>query len=88
MDLLVRLDTSPTSIQYYKSNEFIRIWNGLTFVGLATTYFPKAHPRMEGFKKRDILKQIDYVGAILSIIGLTLLYVRRNSRRNTIADKL
>jgi MFS family permease len=51
------------------------MWNGIVFIGLATTYFPKSHPRMEGFTKRKILARIDYVGAILSITGITLFLV-------------
>lgn len=49
------------------------IWNAVVLVGLVTTYFPKSHPRMEGYSKRMILSRIDYVGAFLSIIGITLL---------------
>lgn len=49
------------------------IYNGFVFLGIATTYFPKAHPRAEGFSKRKILAEIDYVGAVLSIVGITLL---------------
>jgi predicted MFS family arabinose efflux permease len=49
------------------------IYNAVVFVGLAATYFPKSHPRMEGFTKRMILQQIDYVGAVLSIVGITIL---------------
>ncbi|KEF63531.1 uncharacterized protein A1O9_01509 [Exophiala aquamarina CBS 119918] len=51
------------------------IWNGFVFIGLATTYFPKSHPRMEGFTKRKILARIDYIGAILSITGITIFLV-------------
>ncbi|KAJ8107802.1 hypothetical protein OPT61_g8614 [Boeremia exigua] len=51
------------------------IYNGVVFIGLAATYFPKSHPRMEGFTKSMILKQIDYVGAVLSIVGITLFLV-------------
>lgn len=51
------------------------IWNGVVFVGLATTYFPKSHPRMEGFTKRKILARIDYIGAALSITGITIFLV-------------
>ncbi|CAK7200330.1 hypothetical protein SEUCBS139899_003021 [Sporothrix eucalyptigena] len=51
------------------------IYNGVVFLGLLFTYFPKAHPRMAGVTKRDILKQIDYVGAVLSIVGLTIFLV-------------
>ena len=49
------------------------IYNGVVLVGLATTYFPKTHPRMEGMSRMNVAKRIDYVGAALSIIGLTIL---------------
>jgi hypothetical protein len=49
------------------------IWNAVVFVGLATCYFPKAHPRMGGMSKVAILKQIDYIGAILSTVGICIL---------------
>lgn len=39
----------------------------------ATFILPKAHTRADGFSRRDILKKIDYVGGVLSIMGLTLL---------------
>jgi hypothetical protein len=52
------------------------IYNGLVFLGIATTYFPQAHPRAEGFSKRKILSEIDYIGAALSIVGITILYVQ------------
>jgi len=48
-------------------------YNGVVFVGLVVTYFPKTHPRMEGMSKMDVAKRIDYVGAALSIVGLTIL---------------
>jgi MFS family permease len=51
------------------------IWNALAFIGVSTTYFPKSHPRMEGFTKRKILAQIDYIGAVLSITGITIFIV-------------
>ncbi|KAH6869408.1 major facilitator superfamily domain-containing protein [Thelonectria olida] len=51
------------------------IWNGFVFTGLGFTYFPKDHPRTQGISKREILKQIDYVGAVLSMTGITLLLV-------------
>ncbi|KAF2429064.1 putative major facilitator superfamily transporter [Tothia fuscella] len=51
------------------------IYNGITAVGLAVTYFPHAHVRAAGFSNREILKRIDFIGAALSIIGLTLFLV-------------
>lgn len=50
-----------------------RIINGIVTVGLIFTYFPKAHPRTQGQSKRQIIKDIDYIGGLLSITGLTLL---------------
>ncbi|KIW13033.1 hypothetical protein PV08_08220 [Exophiala spinifera] len=57
----------------------VLIWNGIVFVGLLTTYFPKSHPRMEGMTNREILARIDYVGAALSIVGLTIFLVALQS---------
>lgn len=51
------------------------IYNGLTGLGLAFTYFPKAHVRADGFTRREILQRIDFLGAFLSITGLTLFLV-------------
>lgn len=50
-------------------------YNAVVLIGLATTYFPKGHPRMEGVTKKKIMTRIDYIGAILSIVGLTILLV-------------
>jgi hypothetical protein len=51
------------------------IYNGVTAIGLAATYFPHAHVRAEGFTKAEIIKRIDFLGAFLSITGLTLFLV-------------
>lgn len=51
------------------------IYNAVVLVGLTFTYFPKGHPRMEGVTKRKVLARIDYVGAVLSITGLTIFLV-------------
>jgi hypothetical protein len=50
-----------------------RIINGVAFFGTLFFYFPKR--THDGPKKSDIFKRVDYLGAILSIVGLTLLYV-------------
>lgn len=55
------------------------IYNGIVAVGLATTYFPHAHVRAEGFTKMEILKRIDFLGAFLSITGLCLFLVALQS---------
>lgn len=51
------------------------IYNGIVLAGLLLTYFPKGHPRMEGVTKKKIITRIDYVGALLSIVGLTIFLV-------------
>lgn len=51
------------------------IYNGITLIGLAVTYFPHAHVRAEGLSRGAILKRIDFLGAFLSITGLTLFLV-------------
>lgn len=51
------------------------IYNAVVLVGLSFTYFPKGHPRMEGMTKKKIAARIDYVGAALSITGLTIFLV-------------
>jgi len=50
-----------------------RIWNGLVFSGLLLTYFPKSHPRLAEYSRARVLASIDYVGAVLSIVGITIL---------------
>ncbi|KAF2021023.1 MFS general substrate transporter [Aaosphaeria arxii CBS 175.79] len=55
------------------------IYNVIIGLGLLCTYFPKAHPRGEGFSRKAILKKIDYLGGVLSITGLTLFLVALQS---------
>lgn len=55
--------------------QLYRMYNGVVFRGLLCTYLPKAHPRMASDKRLDNLKQMDYVGAILSIVGLAIFQV-------------
>lgn len=51
------------------------IWNVIGFVGLLFTYFPQSQLRDHGATWKDAAAKIDYVGACLSIIGLTLFLV-------------
>lgn len=52
-----------------------RIYNFVAFVGMLFTYFPEKYIVLERESKRDILKKMDWLGAVLSISGITLLYV-------------
>jgi len=49
------------------------IYNGVAFIGMVFTYFPKRLTAVDRGSKMATLKQIDYIGAFLSITGITLL---------------
>ncbi|EXJ70682.1 uncharacterized protein A1O5_05672 [Cladophialophora psammophila CBS 110553] len=51
------------------------IWNAVWFTGIAITYFPKSQTRARGVSRRAVLKRIDYIGGLLSIIGLVLFLI-------------
>ncbi|KIY02373.1 uncharacterized protein Z520_02511 [Fonsecaea multimorphosa CBS 102226] len=51
------------------------IWNAVWFTGIAITYFPKSQTRARGVSRRAALKRIDYIGGLLSIIGLVLFLI-------------
>jgi hypothetical protein len=63
-----------------------RIWNGLSFLGIAFLYFPKSQTRVQGEAAKAILKEIDYVGGFFSIVGLTLLYANSLRKQSAFAD--
>ena len=49
------------------------IYNVVAFIGIAVFYFPEKHHKALPGSKWDILKKVDFVGALLSIAGVTLL---------------
>ncbi|OAG36003.1 hypothetical protein AYO21_09796 [Fonsecaea monophora] len=51
------------------------IYQGIALVGVALLYFPSKHSRLVGLRRRDIIRDIDYIGGLLSLAGLTLLLV-------------
>ncbi|KAJ9611234.1 hypothetical protein H2200_004417 [Cladophialophora chaetospira] len=51
------------------------MWNGLWWVIIAAVYFPESQTRAKGQAAKAILRQIDYVGGALSIIGLVIILV-------------
>lgn len=51
------------------------IWNFLGLIGLFFCYSPPKRHNAEGLTTSQILKRIDYVGAFLSIGGVTLFLV-------------
>lgn len=50
---------------------FVAGWNFVGLVLLAIFYNPPPRPNSHGHSKREILKRVDYVGAVLSICGVT-----------------
>lgn len=71
LDLFVRLP--PRSSSASADMIVTRIWNGISMVGIAVTYFPHSQTRAKGEAAIQILKEIDYFGGFTSIVGLTLL---------------
>jgi hypothetical protein len=71
---------SPCKSQHFEpiinTHILYSIVNGTGGILLAITYFPKRGSELSQSKK-EIIGQIDYVGAFLSIVGLTLLSVLR-----------
>jgi hypothetical protein len=53
----------------YGSHSIIQ---GLAILGVFLTYFPTKHSRMQGMRKSEILKRIDWVGGALLTTGFTL----------------
>ncbi|OQU96911.1 hypothetical protein CLAIMM_02926 [Cladophialophora immunda] len=51
------------------------IWNAMATVGIAIFYFPQSQVRGQRKTVREILPKIDFVGALLSIGGLTLFLI-------------
>jgi hypothetical protein len=49
------------------------IWNAIGTAGLVFTYFPQSQVRAHGATWKDAAAKIDYLGALLSITGLTIL---------------
>ena len=66
-----------------------RIYNGIAVAGIAVFYFPESYLRSHGKSVKSILVRVDYIGAFLSIIGLTLLLVPPVRRRLLVStDKI
>lgn len=53
----------------------VGVWNFIGFVGLTFCYHPPPRHNVDGLTRMDILKQIDYIGALLSIGGVALFLV-------------
>jgi hypothetical protein len=51
------------------------IYDGIAFAGILGFYWPENHHKHLNLTKWQILKKIDIIGAVLSIVGLTLFLV-------------
>ncbi|OAL29919.1 hypothetical protein AYO22_01825 [Fonsecaea multimorphosa] len=51
------------------------IWNGIWWLVLLVVYFPESQTRTKRMMSKETLKKIDYIGAITSVTGLTLILV-------------
>lgn len=50
-----------------------RIYNFIAFVGMVFTYFPERHNDIHQERKMVLLRRVDWIGALLSFTGITLL---------------
>ncbi|KJY00781.1 hypothetical protein TI39_contig312g00027 [Zymoseptoria brevis] len=51
------------------------IYNGVAFIGMALTHFPERNSTISRRPRSGVLREIDYMGAFLSISGVALLLV-------------
>ncbi|OQV06095.1 hypothetical protein CLAIMM_10723 isoform 2 [Cladophialophora immunda] len=72
--VLQTLSAAPRTIQQL-TDLHISIWNAVWFTGIAVSYFPKSQTRARGVSRSAVLKRIDYIGGLLSIIGLVLFLI-------------
>jgi len=48
------------------------IWSAIGFIMTAVFYFPPPRVNSQGLSRKEVLKQIDYLGGLLSISGMIL----------------
>lgn len=56
----------------------VGIWAIMALVVLAIWYHPPPRPNSQGLSKREIVRRIDFVGSILSLVGVILFLVGLN----------
>lgn len=61
-----------SSVGWRYCGALIGAWNAVGFFGTLFFYFPPPRPNSRGLSKREILSEIDFIGGILSIIGMIL----------------
>jgi len=50
----------------------ICVWTGLGLIFTAVFYFPPPRPNTKGMSRAEIVREIDFVGGLLSIGGMVL----------------
>jgi hypothetical protein len=58
---------------YSVCSSWDRVYNFVAFLGMLFTYFPEKYIVLERESKMQTLKKIDWLGAVLSISGITIL---------------
>ncbi|SMQ47638.1 unnamed protein product [Zymoseptoria tritici ST99CH_3D7] len=72
--------TDPQAYQGWRWGQWISlIYNGVALVGIALTYFPERNSPISRRPRSEVLREIDYVGAFLSISGVALFLVALQS---------
>lgn len=63
-------------IAYYSTWRWIGlicgVWNFIGMAMVAVFYFPPPRVNSTGMTRREVLAQIDYIGGLLSIVGMIL----------------
>ncbi|SMR47418.1 unnamed protein product [Zymoseptoria tritici ST99CH_3D1] len=72
--------TDPQAYQGWRWGQWISlIYNGVALIGIALTYFPERNSPISRRPRSEVLREIDYVGAFLSISGVALFLVALQS---------
>ena len=58
-------------------------YGGFSLVGTALVYFPPSHPRLDGKRRWQEFKELDFVGTILFTVGLSVFLFGLNARGNS-----
>ncbi len=61
-----------SSVGWRYCGALIGAWNAVGFFGTLFFYFPPPRPNSRGLSRKQIIAEIDFVGGLLSIIGMIL----------------
>ena len=66
-------NVSAVTVSHHQLTIWASIYQGIALVGVTLLYFPSKHSRLVGLARRQVIREIDYMGGLLSLAGLTLL---------------